>query len=100
MGVRPSEANPPLSEASREERAGPGLRGPCGGSRPGRRRPGIGVRQLGWLSLWAEGRGRPGRHCLQFRRPAPASLPDPGTQATPRFRGAASGVARGWRQGI
>jgi hypothetical protein len=71
VGVGPPEADPPLSEANREERAGPG-------SRPGSRRPGVGVRRLGWLSLWAEGRGRPDRHCLQFRRPAPASLPDPG----------------------
>lgn len=67
------------------------------GPRPGRRRLGVGVRRLGWLSVLTEGRGRPGRHCLQFRRPAPASLPDPGFWRPGDARVPRRGFMNGWR---
>lgn len=92
MAVRSPMAGPTLSEARGEERAGAGCAWAPG---PGRRRPKVGVRRLGWPSVWVEGVGRPGRHCLQFRRSAPASLLDPGFRRDGRGSGEAEVPRRG-----
>lgn len=95
MVVRPPKADPTFSEASREERPGPGLPEPCGSPGLVGEVPGSGCDGLGCSPCGQRVAG--GRAAIVYNlRPAPASLPDPGF----RRPGNAEVPRRGFTSGL
>lgn len=97
MVVRPPRADSTLSEASREERAGPGLRGPCGVPSPEADvlRPGAAA----WLALGVGGGSREaGPPLFTISTPRPREPSGPRVPAAERRRGSRAG-AREWVEG-
>lgn len=92
MLTRPPEADPTLCEAGREERTGPGLRGPCEGPGPVGDVSGSGCGGLAGSRCWRRVEGGRAAIVYNFDAPPPRAFRTQGSgdQATPGFQGGGS----------